>query len=182
MAKRNLKVDCLSVSSIRQLRKYLESYQKSLTGKCETLVRRLAEHGIQTAEFYAGEYGRYISFTMQTKPTADGCSGVMLATNTGLIRSEWRTKEGVKSVDISPLLMVEFGSGLRAENPADVPGVGTGTFPGQTHATDPDGWWYLDLNGEWHHSYGISPMSPMYHAAEKMQEIIVQTAKEVFGG
>lgn len=182
MTKRVFKADCLSVSSIRQLRKDLENYQKSLTRKCETLVQRLAAQGIETAKFYAGEYGSYISFTMQTQTGKDSCAGILLATNTGLIRSEWRTKEGVKSVDISPLLMVEFGSGLRAENPAGVPGVGTGTFPGQTHAKDPNGWWYLDLNGEWHHSYGISPKAPMYNAALKMQDIIVQTAKEVFGG
>lgn len=150
--------------------------------KCELLIRRLAEKGIQTAQKQAGEYGKYISFTMQTDQNRDGCSGVMLATNTGIVKSEWQTKEGIKSADISPLLMVEFGSGLRAENPMNVPGVGTGTFPGQTHAKDPQGWWYLDLNGEWHHSYGIFPRAPMYKAAMEMQDIVVQTAKEVFGG
>ena len=61
--------------------------------------------------------------------------------------------------------MIEFGSGLRAQNPKNIPGVGTGTFPGQTHASDPNGWWYMDLEGNWNHSYGITPQMPMYKAS-----------------
>lgn len=180
MAKKVFKAT-LSLSSIQSLQKQLRDYQKSLEGKCQTFVRRLAESGVTVAKQNTGNFGKYLSFTVQTTPERDGCKAILLATNTGIIRSEWRTQDGVKTADVSPLLMCEFGSGLRAENPMNVPGVGTGTFPGGTHGSDPEGWWYMDLDGEWHHSYGMSPKAPMYHASMEIIRNVQKIAKEVFG-
>lgn len=180
MAKRVFKAD-LSVKGIENLKKQLIDYKSNLNKKCETFVRKLAEAGIEVAKHNTGSFGTYITFSVKTEQNKNGCKAILIATNTGIIKSEWKTQDGVKSADISPLLMCEFGSGLKAENPMNVPGVGTGTFPGQTHATDPQGWWYMDLNGEWHHSYGISPKAPMYHATMEIQQKVTQVAKEVFG-
>ena len=96
------------------------------------------------------------------------------------IVSEWQTLEGVKRATVSPVLMLEFGSGLQAENPANIPGVGTGTFPGQTHAENPGGWWYMDLDGVWHHSRGMAAKMPMYFAGKEIRAKIVSIAREVF--
>lgn len=181
MAKRVFKADCLSVSSIRQLQKDLEAYRDSLTDKCKELVQRLAEQGITVAKQNVGNFGKYIIFSVKTEPSKDGCKGILLATETGKIINQWQTSEGMKSADVSPLLMVEFGSGWRAKNPMNVSGVGQGTFPNQTHAFDKEGWYWTDLEGNLHHSYGISPKAPMYHAAMEMQQIVIKTAKEVFG-
>lgn len=180
MAKKTFKVDILSRSSIEKLKRELTDYQDDLPKKCELLIRRLAESGVSVAKQDLGGFGKYITFSIQTEPAKCGCKGILLATNTGIIRSEWRTKDGIKSADVSPLLMAEFGSGMRAENPLNVPGVGQGTFPGQTHAFDKDGWWYMDLDGEWHHSYGITPKMPMYNAAMEMYRRVEEIAKEVF--
>jgi hypothetical protein len=95
------------------------------------------------------------------------------------IKSEWQTKDGVRSAEISPALMLEFGSGLKAENPANIEGVGTGTFPGGTHGTEP-GWWYMDLDGVWHHSSGVAPKMPMYYAGKELREKVLEIAKEIF--
>ena len=170
----------LSVSSIQNAIKELRQYQNDLNRKCEIFCQRLAELGIQTAKENTGNFGKYISFTYEVKDRTKGCKAVMVATNTGIIHSEWQTKEGVKSADVSPILMCEFGSGLKAENPKGIPGVGTGTFPGQTHAEDPNGWYWMDLDGEWHHSYGVTPKMPMYHASIEMILNIQKIAREVF--
>ena len=170
----------LSVSSIQNAIKELRQYQYDLDRKCEIFCQRLAELGIQTAKENTGNFGKYISFTYEVKDRTKGCKAVMVATNTGIIHSEWQTKEGVKSADVSPILMCEFGSGLKAENPKGISGVGTGTFPGQTHAEDPNGWYWMDLDGEWHHSYGVTPKMPMYHASIEMILNIQKIAREVF--
>ena len=170
----------LSQSSIQNAIKELRQYQNDLNRKCEIFCQRLAELGIQTAKENTGNFGKYISFTYEVKDRTKGCKTVMVATNTGIIHSEWQTKEGVKSADVSPILMCEFGSGLKAENPKGIPGVGTGTFPGQTHAEDPNGWYWMDLDGEWHHSYGVTPKMPMYHASIEMILNIQKIAREVF--
>lgn len=172
----------LSVSGIKALQKQLKDYKKDLVNKCEDYVRRLAEIGIETAKHNTGNFGRYITFSVKTEPNKDGCTALMIATETGKIVSTWQTKDGIKSVDVSPLLMAEFGSGWRAENPMNVPGVGQGTFPdSQGHAFDREGWYWQDLDGNWHHSYGITPKMPMYNAYLKMERKIFETAKEVFG-
>lgn len=180
MAKKTLTAT-LSVKSIQQLQKDLRQYQSDLTKKCETFVRRLAETGIETAKHCTGNFGHYITFSVETEPNKDGCKAILLATETGKIISQWQTADGIKSADVSPLLMCEFGSGWRAENPMDVPGVGQGTFPDQVHASDAEGWHWQDLDGNWHHSYGITPSMPMYNASLRISMRIFEIAREVFG-
>ena len=170
----------LSKSSIQNAIKELRQYQNDLNRKCEEFCRRLAELGIQTAKENTGNFGKYISFTYEVKDRTKGCKAVMVATNTGIIHSEWQTKDGVKSADVSPILMCEFGSGLKDEKTKGITGVGTGTFPGQIHAEDPNGWYWMDLDGEWHHSYGVTPKMPMYHASIEMILNIQKIAREVF--
>ncbi len=126
-------------------------------------------------------FGKYIRLTSEITPEQAGCRAVLYMEDTSKIVSEWQTLEGVKRATVSPMLMLEFGSGLKAENPANIPGVGTGTFPGQTHAENPGGWWYMDLDGVWHHSNGVSARMPMYFAGKEMREKIVSIARVVFG-
>lgn len=180
MANRTFKTN-LSVSGIKALQKQLEDYKKDLVNKCEEYVSRLAEIGIETAKHNTGNFGHYITFSVKTEPNKDGCAALMIATETGKIISQWQTKDGIKSADVSPLLMVEFGSGWRAKNPMDVPGVGQGTFPDQTHAFDKEGWYWKDLYGNLHHSYGITPKMPMYNAYLEMEKKLFEIAKDVFG-
>ena len=63
------------------------------------------------------------------------------------------------------------------QNPANIPGVGTGTYG--THGNEP-GWWYMDLQGEWHYSTGVSSKMPMYNAGKELKEKVVKIAREVF--
>lgn len=171
----------LSVKDIRRVQNELRQYQQELNRKCEVFCRRLAECGIEVAKQNVGGYGKYIAFSIKVSSDKNGCKALMVATNTGHIHSEWMTEDGVKSADVSPLMMAEFGSGLKANNPnAERFGMGTGTFPGQTHATAPNGWYWMDLDGNWHHSFGITPTMPMYHASTEMILNIRKIAREVF--
>lgn len=179
MSKKVIKMR-LETNSINSAIKELQAYKNSLPGKCEKFIRTLAEYGIQVAQENKGKYGTYITFSVSTDPDEYSCSGVFLASESGKVVSSWLTADGVKSVDVSPLLMAEFGSGWMASNPMNVSGVGQGTFPGQTHAFDEDGWYWTDTDGNRHHSKGFKPTMPVYKAAMEMRERIVQAAKEAF--
>lgn len=171
----------LSVKEVQNAIKEIKAYQNDLTRKCEELCRRLTAEGIQIAHGYIGDsgFGKYIRLGSEITPEQAGCKAVLYMEDSTKIKSEWKTKEGVKSAVISPSLMIEFGSGQKAENPVGIPGVGTGTFPGGTHGNDP-GWYYMDLEGNWHYLTGISPKMPMYHTAEELRRRVQKIAKEVF--
>lgn len=173
----------LSHESIQNAVKEIRQYKSDLNKKCEELCRRLAAEGIQIAQAHIGDsgFGKYIRLASDITPEQAGCRAVLYMEDTSKIVSEWKTLEGVKRATVSPMLMLEFGSGLQAENPANIPGVGTGTFPGQTHAENPGGWWYMDLDGAWHHSSGVSAKMPVYFAGKEMRAKVAVVAKEVFG-
>lgn len=176
MAKRVLKTD-LSVSGINNLINEIENYKRELNAKCEYFTQRLAARGIAVAKQYASQngYGNYLVFYHETDGSPElGYKTVLVASQTGFIRKEWQTQDGIREVDVSPLLMAEYGSGNFA-----VAGH-QGTFPDQTHAFE-SAWHWKDLDGVWHSSSGTHPTQPVYHAWKEMAEVIFDVAKEVFG-
>ena len=171
----------LSVSEVQNAIKEIKAHQNDINRKCEELCRRLTAEGIQIAQSHIGNsgFGKYIHLGSEITPQQVGCKAIFYMEDTAKIKSEWRTTEGVQSSEISPSLMLCFGSGLKAQNPTNVPGVGTGTFG--EHGADPSGWWYMDLEGVWHHSTGIEPKMPMYYAGKELGEKVLTIAREVFG-
>lgn len=153
---------------------YLDTYSNKLDDKATQISERLAELGISIAyQNVGGEYGSYLTFG---KIMENG-EVIFYATDNGQIRVTWDGNEGY---DVSPLLLCEFGSGQYAENPFNIPlPVGQGTMPNQTHAFDPQGW-YWRVGGQLHHSIGVPPNSPMYHASLEIIDSVVEVAKEVF--
>ena len=171
----------LSVKEVQNAIKEIKAYQSDLNRKCEELCRRLTQEGILIGQSYIGDsgFGKYIHLGSEITPQQAGCKAVLYMEDTTKIKSEWQTKEGVQSAEVSPCLMLEFGSGLKAENPAGVAGVGTGTFPGGKHGNEP-GWYYMDLDGNWHYSTGVSPKMPMYYTGKELREKVVDIVKKVF--
>lgn len=171
----------LSVREVQAAIKEIKAYRNDLNRKCEDLCFRLCAEGMPIARAYIGEsgFGRYIRLSSEITPEKAGCKAIIIMEDTTKIKSEWQTQEGVRSAEISPMLMLEFGSGLKAENPANIPGVGTGTFSGGKHGNEP-GWYYMDLEGNWHYATGISPKMPMYYTGKELREKITAIAKEVF--
>lgn len=170
----------LSVSEIDRAIKELQEYQNSLDAKCQQLCERLCNEGIKIAQAHIGSsgFGKYIRLSSEITPEKAGCKAIFFMEDTQKIVSKWQNQDGVQSKEISPSLMLCFGAGLKAQNPTNVPKVGTGSYG--EHGSDPDGWWYMDLNGVWHHSNGIEPKMPMYNAAKELKEKVVSIAKDVF--
>lgn len=170
----------LSKSSIKKALRGVRNYENTLRLKSQLLIERLLEVGISVAYQHTGKYEGYVEFTKEIDIGDKQVVGVLIGRDLKPFISEWKFKGGKRSVEVSGLLMLEFGSGWLADVRWDVPGVGQGTFPGQTHATDPDGWWWEDLDGHKHHSIGEVPQYPMYNADMRMIEQIDAIAKEVF--
>ena len=171
----------LSVKEVQDAIKELKAYQNSLTGKCEELCRRLSAEGIVIAQAHIGSsgFGKYVRLSSEISPEKAGCKAILIMEDSQKIVSKWQNQDGVQSKEISPALMLEFGAGLPAKdkNPANVPGVGTGTYG--THGNE-SGWWYMDLDGVWHYSTGVSPKMPMYNAGKELKDKVVEIAREVF--
>ena len=172
----------LDTEQISNLIDNLKSYNENLKIQCIAFVTKLAESGIKTAKANCGKWGEYIVFKKEVEGTDDGCIGIMYAYDGEKVISSWKYKGSTKSVEVSPLLMAEFGSGWKAKVLDDVEGVGQGTFPGETHAFDPRGWWWETPDGVKHHSTGEAPTFPMHSASLDMVFKIEEIAKEVFGG
>ena len=171
----------LSVKEVQNAIKEVKVYKNDLNRKCEELCLRLAAEGIRIAQSHIGSSGfsKYIHLGSEITPQQAGCKAIFYMEDTTKIKSEWQTQEGVRSAEVSPSLMIEFGSGQKAENPANIPDVGTGTFPGGKHGNEP-GWYYMDLEGNWHYSTGISPKMPMYYAGKELREKVLEMARQVF--
>ena len=179
MAKRTININLFDSKSIQNAIKTVEQCRDNLPEKCREICRRLAEEGVRVADAAINSVpiGRTITLTTDINPSKMGCQAIMKMTG-----RETRTEDG--RIFFSALA-IEFGSGIRY-NPTANPkssefGMGVGTFPGQTHADNPDGWWYLGSDGEWHHSYGVRASMPMYKASVEMRQKIDSIVKEVFG-
>ena len=173
--------------SINNLIKTLEQYRDGLQGKMELLISRLLDIGVDTAESNTGDYAGFIVFKKHLMADKNGIDGVIVATDGSKMIRKWMKNGKVVSAIVSPLLMAEFGSGWLAkvmstkDYRGNELGVGQGTFPGQTHAFDKDGWSWTTPDGKEHHSYGEAPTFPMYSATIAILNEIDRIAKEVFG-
>jgi len=159
----------LSIKEIQSAIQQLEQYKKSLSGKCETLVRQLSEHGYEVAKAILEQHvysGRTLG-SIRIEDISDGN-----ITRMSIV------------VESDAILFLEFGAGIKYSstiNPeAAELGMGPGTYPGEGHWDDPNGWWYKGDDGEWHHSYGIEAAMPMYNASKAMVKDVGKIAKTVF--
>ena len=180
MAKKVFKAD-LSVKGVEALKSQLLQYKDSLSVKCEKLVNRLLQSGVEVSQSKISEspLGKYVKVTTNISADKMGCKGILLA------KGEVKEQEGYEPFSI--LLAIEFGSGVHF-NPTPNPLIssefpyGVGTFPGQVHAMEPGGWYFWsEEKQQWIHSYGVKATMPMYSADMEIIQNVVKVAKEVFG-
>lgn len=180
----HIRLSLTTPGSLQKVIKQLENYRDNeLHTKTEMFISALLERGIKAASLSSGKYRNYISFEKKIYSYGNfDTVGLLIAKDTQKIISKWMRGGEVVSAEVSPLLMAEFGSGWLAEVnfPAVVGKVGQGTFPGGTHAFDVEGWYWTDLDGNKHHSYGERPTHPMYAASMALIIEIERTAREVF--
>lgn len=179
MASKTIKMNLFDPDSVNKAIKRIEKYRKNLIKKTELLCKRLAEEGVRVADAAINSVpiGKTITLTTDINPSKMGCQAIIKMTG-----RETRTEDGRT---FYTALAIEFGAGIyynKTANPKSSEfGMGVGTFPDQSHAFDPNGWYYLDSNGEWKHSYGVQASMPMYKASVEMRKKIDSIVKEVFG-
>lgn len=159
--------------------KGIREYAKWLETKTDEMARRLAV------------YGYDISFNIIADHIFNGETiGSLKFTHIG-------NGQYIVSARSEAILFLEFGAGLNGGGHplAGEHGMGPGTYPGQTHAFDPNGWWFPttdnrlivseteDENGNvtyWGHSYGNKAYAPMYTAVKTLEQEFEQIVREVF--
>lgn len=153
----------------------LQNYSTDLVKKANELCKKLAELGYDVARL---ELSGHI-YTGET---------IASLTVTQVDEAHYTLSAGSKA-----LLFLEFGAGIQGVGHplAGQFGMGAGTYPGQRHAFDPNGWWFptddptlalhYDKNGQgWGHTYGNPPHMPMYQAETRIRTDIERVANEVF--
>ena len=179
MAKKVFKAD-LSVNGVEALKRQLLQYKDELPTKCEKLVSRLLQSGVDVSQSKISEspLGKYVTVTTNISSDKMGCKGILLA------KGAVKEQEGYAPFSI--LLSIEFGAGVHY-NPTPNPLIssefpyGVGTYPGQVHAFQSEGWMYWDEKvQEWRHTYGVKATMPVYNADMEIIQNVVKIAKEVF--
>lgn len=170
MAKKVIKCG-LNTKSIQNAIDELNKYKENLIRKNKIFVNKLAEIGLNV-----------IQVTMESIPDEEKGSYY-----TETINNDSGDVVGVAiRLTGDHVLFIEFSAGITyGTDTYPLPSgaqYGVGTYPGQTHAYDPNGWWYTDKSGQKHHSYGNRAYMPMYHAEEAIVLAVRSLAREVFSG
>lgn len=172
----------LSAREFREAARQVEQYKKEMNQKIKEFCKVLLQYGEVTAIQYGDQspLGKTLTFTTEISPAASGCKALLIGVG------QKKESAGGSGASANTLLLVEFGSGIHHNSGSGNPkqgdfGMGVGTFPGQEHAFDPNGWYYKDEDEQWHHSYGVKATMPMYNASKEMRQRIAEVAKEVFG-
>lgn len=180
----------LNTNSITDAIKKIDDHRIELLAKFDIFVNRLASEGVSTLQGYNLKFGKYIYFYSTINVNGNLITAEIVMKAEQMIKAEWLQADGsVKSADVNPVLMEEFGSGfktaeLHAQKSNKFSGMtlgGQGTFPNQTHANDEGGWWYRDIDGDWHHSLGFQATSPLLNTVYDLRMKIRQIEIEVFG-
>lgn len=163
---RKYTINALTGEGIDEMIAGVEAYQKWIDEKTKELARRLAEHGATYASL-----------------------GFSRAIYTGIPANADVTVNGdgtryIVRADGEAVLFLEFGAGVTygyGHPEAEKNGMGPGTYPGQTHAMDPKGWWIPKSAGGGH-TYGNPPNAPMYNAVRNIETELARIVREVFAG
>jgi len=170
----------ISTQQLNQTIDELHQYAQRLTERCEQFVSELADIGIEVAranltplvndtDGHTLDLSSMVLFSKEVSFDTETATCIILP-ESHVFATEWQSGSAV----VDPLLMYEFGSGMYA-----VDGH-RGTFPNQKYAFDPKGWYWKDLDGVTHRSFGIQPTRPLFKAKEEMSEQIHAVAERVF--
>lgn len=160
----------LSQGSIQNAIKEIEAYKRKLQRKNQIFIDRLSKIGLDV-----------VQATMESIPAEEKGSYYTEIVND----SQGDIIGAAIRLTGDKILFLEFSAGIAyGTDSYPTPAgdkYGMGTYPGKGHWDSPYGWWYVDENGEKHHSYGNRAYMPMYHAEEAIVLAVRQIAREVFG-
>lgn len=164
----------LNTASIDNVIKQLESYQQKVERAGEYIAKRLSDMGFEVAI-------QIINAHYFSGATAESLTCIEQGKGKYVIYAQSKA-----------ILFLEFGAGAKygyGHPMAKDFGMGPGTYPGQGHWNDPNGWWFptddprlirkIGSDGQGYgHSYGNAPHMPFYLADRKMRDNILKVAKE----
>lgn len=174
MAKKVIRISKLTPEAVDKAIEELREYRRNLQSKVEELTRRLAEIGVDV-----------IKITMSgIDPERAGTDWNASVVS---VDAENNTVTAVYRLSGSEVAFIEFSEGVTyGTPPGGYPldsgkGFGVGTYPGQTHAYNPKGWYYKSkITGEAIHTYGNPAYMPVYHSTEALLLEVGRIAREVF--
>lgn len=183
----------LSKDGIRKMVREILAYEDELLEQTRLFTNQLAFFGISAAysKIQGNKYASYIEFGKRYvigsgKKARTVTMMLVYGKNIDQYIAEWSTDKAgnnIRTAEVNPILMAEYGSGFFADTSGhdNSEGLGgQGTFPDQSHAFDPNGWfWYVD--GVKYHSFGEAPSAPMLEAYTEMRTRIYEAAKNVWG-
>ena len=154
----------LNTASIDAAIKEIRDYQAWIRRKTTEFVERLANEGaIQALIGYESAYYRGPrDVDVNVEDRGDNTFAIVASGET--------------------ILILEFGAGVTygyGHPLALAYGMGPGTYPGQKHAFDPQGWW-LPKEAGGGHTFGNAPSMTMYKVGKDLRDRIVEIAREVF--
>lgn len=159
----------LNEKSIKNAIKEIEDYKREFQLKNQRFIDKLADVGLLV-----------VRQTMESVPSDDKGTYYTEVINT----SDGDIVGASIRLTGDKVLFIEFSAGITyGTDSYPLPignNYGVGTYPGQTHAYDPNGWWYRDDTGNLHHSYGNRAYMPMYHAEETIVLQVKNLAKQIF--
>ena len=170
MPKKTVKFNLFDDKELNNAIKWLQNYQKNFRRKVQILIDRLAKEGLQV-----------IQTTMESVPSEEKGSYYTEIVN----NSKGEIIGAAIRLTGDKVLFIEFSAGITyGTDSYPLPSgdkYGMGTYPGKGHWDSPYGWWYVDEQGNKHHSYGNRAYMPMYHAEQAIIMQIKHIAREVFG-
>lgn len=174
MSRRNEITIELNLKSIQNAITKLKTYQRTLDRKSRQICEELSKIGATECRAIVSSIPSEQDLgSLSVKVERSGSKGVYSATIT---------------LAGKQVLFVEFSAGITFGSTTfpSIPGqsygegMGVGTYPGQTHAFDPEGWWYRDEDGESQHTYGNKAYMPMYYTDMAIRREILNVARKVF--
>lgn len=170
MSRKTLKINLFDDKELNNAIKWINNYQKTFPRKLQILIDRLAKEGLQV-----------IQTTMESVPDEEKGSYYTEIVN----NSKGEIIGAAIRLTGDKVLFIEFSAGITyGTDSYPLPSgdkYGMGTYPGKGHWDSPYGWWYVDEQGNKHHSYGNRAYMPMYHAEQAIIIQISHIAREVFG-
>ena len=173
---KKITINALSKSSIENAIKQLRAYQNDLTYKCQLLAEKLVEKGVEIARVQIADLDAIFTSELLSSIHAE-YNG---STKGGGV---WSVVAGTDHA-----MFVEFGTGIvgkQSPYPGELPdGVSWEYASGKTIRQLADGrygWFYKDDDGQWWFTEGMPSRPFMYYTSIQLREIVVKTAKEVFG-
>jgi hypothetical protein len=185
MARRTLKANCLSVSSLEALVRDLKQYNEDLSTKCEKVVTRLSEIATEVIEKQIGLAGFKIDGTTKDGTEIESGSRTEHTTASSISNQGSKSVAEIK-VAGQDILFIEFGAGVHYNGAKGSSPHPKGQQLGMLIGTYGKGmgsrqvWGYVE-DGVTILTHGTKATMPMYEAIKAVYEQAPKVVKEVFG-